>query len=57
MKVKIVVAQRERAPGGDWGKAAQALLDMYGTGKRRAVNRWVVAARDIPPDVLEVRLF
>ncbi len=53
-KVRIVMTQHDRVPGGDWGKTSQALLAMYGQSKRRTVARWVAAARDLHPEVLQL---
>ncbi len=52
-KISIVLAQKERVPGGDWTKTSQHLLAIYGPNKRRTVTRWVAAAWELHPDVRE----
>ena len=52
-KVNIVLTQRSRVQGGDWQSTVQALLQIYGVGKRRTVLRWVSVAKDMGPEILE----
>jgi hypothetical protein len=52
-KVQIVNTQRDRVPGGDWTRTLNALLAIYGAGKRRTVSRWMAVAQDVHADVLD----